>query len=188
MMAIGPVCGFLLGSWFLLYYVDPFNPPPDITPSSPDFIGLWWGGFFICGILYISSSLPFLFFPRKVGETKHILSNKQTNYGRSWKSMPKRQICNILHHDHTTYFLEIPISIFRLATNSVYIVTTINYSIVMTIVSGFTTFLPKYIETQFNLGASEASALTGNLFGCGGGSLFRIVVQILGAHKETQPV
>lgn len=32
------------------------------------------------------------------------------------------------------------------------------------IVSGFVVFLPKYLETQFSLGKSQASVFTGELF------------------------
>lgn len=32
------------------------------------------------------------------------------------------------------------------------------------IVSGFVVFLPKYLETQFSLGKSQASVFTGNNF------------------------
>jgi len=42
--------------------------------------------------------------------------------------------------------------------------TTFSACVELAIVSGFTTFLPKYIETQFNLSPSSASGLTGEFF------------------------
>lgn len=82
-MALGPVLGFLLGAVMLSEYVNA-KAPEFLTTSSPDWVGLWWGGFIVCGSLYAVSSLPFFLFPRR-------LSNKRANeedseYGRSWKS------------------------------------------------------------------------------------------------------
>lgn len=59
--------------------------------------------------------------------------------------------------------LDIPTAIFRLATNSVYVVTTIGYCVIMFIVNGFTTFLPKYIENQFQLTPTLAGIPTGTM-------------------------
>ncbi len=64
-LAFGPVCGFLLGALMLSNYVNP-PAPPDLRGSDPAWIGMWWGGFIICGALYFISSLPFFGFPRKL--------------------------------------------------------------------------------------------------------------------------
>lgn len=49
----------------------------------------------------------------------------------------------------------------RLACNPVYIVTCLGACMELIIVSGFVVFLPKYLETQFSLGKSQASVFTG---------------------------
>ena len=49
----------------------------------------------------------------------------------------------------------------RLMTNSVYVVTCLGACMELVIVSGFVVFLPKYLETQFSLGKSQASVFTG---------------------------
>lgn len=85
MMAVGPVCGFLLGALLLGEYVDPFKVPPKMESGSPYWVGLWWGGYIICGGLYLLSALPFFFFPRRLSTQKE-LSDKESEYGRSWRS------------------------------------------------------------------------------------------------------
>lgn len=50
----------------------------------------------------------------------------------------------------------------RLACNPIYIVTCLGACMELIIVSGFVVFLPKYLETQFSLGKSQASVFTGN--------------------------
>lgn len=57
--------------------------------------------------------------------------------------------------------LDIPRSMWRLACNPVYIVTCLGACMELIIVSGFVVFLPKYLETQFSLGKSQASVFTG---------------------------
>lgn len=54
-------------------------------------------------------------------------------------------------------------SMWRLITNPVYIVTCLGACMELMIVSGFVVFLPKYLETQFSLGKSQASVFTGSI-------------------------
>lgn len=51
----------------------------------------------------------------------------------------------------------------RLVMNPVYIVTCLGACMELMIVSGFVVFLPKYLETQFSLGKSQASVFTGSI-------------------------
>lgn len=67
--------------------------------------------------------------------------NKDTGYGKDIK--------------------DIPLSMWRLVSNPVYITTCLGACMELMIVSGFVVFLPKYLETQFSLGKSQASIFTG---------------------------
>lgn len=60
-------------------------------------------------------------------------------------------------------FADIPQSMLRLVTNPVYIVTCLGACMELWIVSGFVVFLPKYLETQFSVGKSQASVFTGSI-------------------------
>uniref|UniRef100_A0A6B2ECB5 Putative organic anion transporter n=1 Tax=Phlebotomus kandelakii TaxID=1109342 RepID=A0A6B2ECB5_9DIPT len=51
----------------------------------------------------------------------------------------------------------------RLVCNPVYVVTCLGACMELMIVSGFVVFLPKYLETQFSLGKSQASVFTGSI-------------------------
>ena len=64
----------------------------------------------------------------------------------------------------TTYgkdIKDIPKSTWKLLTNKIYVVTCLGACTELIIVSGFIVFLPKYLETQFNLNKSMASMFTG---------------------------
>lgn len=58
-------------------------------------------------------------------------------------------------------FSDIPVSMWRLVSNPVYVITCLGACMELIIVSGFVVFLPKYLETQFSLGKSQASVFTG---------------------------
>ncbi|CAD6227422.1 GSCOCG00001103001-RA-CDS, partial [Cotesia congregata] len=61
------------------------------------------------------------------------------------------------------YIPDIPRSMWRLVCNPVYVVTCLGACMELVIVSGFVVFLPKYLETQFSLGKSQASIFTGSI-------------------------
>lgn len=61
----------------------------------------------------------------------------------------------------TGFSTDIPLSMWRLVTNPIYVVTCLGACMELMIVSGFVVFLPKYLETQFSLGKSQASVFTG---------------------------
>ena len=58
---------------------------------------------------------------------------------------------------------DIPRSTWKLLTNKIYIVTCLGACMELIIVSGFIVFLPKYLETQFNLSKIMASIFTGGI-------------------------
>ena len=51
----------------------------------------------------------------------------------------------------------------KLLTNKIFMVTCLGACMELIIVSGFIVFLPKYLETQFNLSKSMASMFTGGI-------------------------
>jgi len=56
---------------------------------------------------------------------------------------------------------DFPAAVWRLLTNSVYMVTCLGICCEVSIVSGFVVFLPKYLETEFGASKSAANLLTG---------------------------
>lgn len=77
---IGPASGFMLSSFCLRMYENPFSKKkcflkiifklnfiltvnPGFGKKDPRFVGAWWLGFVIVGILLFIVSLPMLFYP-----------------------------------------------------------------------------------------------------------------------------
>ncbi|XP_049879554.1 solute carrier organic anion transporter family member 5A1 isoform X2 [Pectinophora gossypiella] len=164
MAAFGPVLGFLLGAYLLSFHMDSFSGDIiSIDPGDHRWVGMWWGGFLLCGLLLILVAIPFFSFPKVLVREKEkirLVEKAAAASGSSVTKPPKPQT------EDTGYgkdIKDIPVSMWRLLKNPVYVVTCLGACMELMIVSGFVVFLPKYLETQFSLGKSQASVFTGSI-------------------------
>lgn len=148
-----------------------------LDPGDRRWVGMWWGGFLLCGILLIIVAIPFFSFPKVLTHEKKKLKRldqitkppassnsnslprqqSQSQHSQEKSQQPKKSVDTGYGKD----IKDIPLSMWRLISNPVYIVTCLGACMELMIVSGFIVFLPKYLETQFSLGKSEASVFTG---------------------------
>ncbi|XP_059175220.1 solute carrier organic anion transporter family member 5A1-like [Physella acuta] len=156
---LGPVLGYALGALLLQYYVDTFSHDVLITTSSPRWIGAWWGGFIICGVLLLLLSLPFLAYPRVlVRERRKVLETKTKE-----ALLQKADDDDIKASQYGRSIKEIPKAVLHLLKNPVYAVMLPAICCEICIVSGFVVFLPKYLESQFGTSPSLANLYTGGI-------------------------
>lgn len=128
-------------------------------------MGMWWGGFLLGGFLLILVSIPFFSFPKVLTHEKEKIRLMEKAAASCSSAPPPQPAQNVTKND-TGYgkdIKDIPRSMWRLASNPVYIVTCLGACMELIIVSGFVVFLPKYLETQFSLGKSQASIFTGEI-------------------------
>ncbi|TKR72336.1 hypothetical protein L596_019804 [Steinernema carpocapsae] len=63
---MGPVCGFLVGSVAnKLFFTFPAKAPSGLSPNDPTWIGAWWSGYLVIGLLGITPSLLLCFYPAR---------------------------------------------------------------------------------------------------------------------------
>ncbi|XP_047023023.1 solute carrier organic anion transporter family member 3A1 [Helicoverpa zea] len=166
MAAFGPVLGFLLGAYLLSFHMDSFSGTIiSIDPGDHRWVGMWWGGFLLCGFLLILVAIPFFSFPKVlVREKEKIrLVEKAAAASGASTSKPAKPQTDIKDTGYGKDIKDIPVSMWRLLKNPVYVVTCLGACMELMIVSGFVVFLPKYLETQFSLGKSQASVFTGSI-------------------------
>lgn len=170
MAAFGPVLGFLLGAYLLSFHMDSLSSSIiSIESGDHRWIGMWWGGFLICGLLLIIIAIPFFSFPKTLQREKEkikILEKTNKTITNKEKEIIKEQKKDSIKNDDSGYgkdIKDIPRSMLRLVCNPVYVITCLGACMELIIVSGFVVFLPKYLETQFSLGKSEASIFTGSI-------------------------
>ncbi|CAJ0574721.1 unnamed protein product, partial [Mesorhabditis spiculigera] len=164
MYAFGPALGFGLSALTTRVYTTLEEAPHHISKYSMDWIGAWWVGFVLCALFYIATSIPFFFFPKSYTATE------------DEKGIEMRQP---LHHPHlapshcsdepkmsgyqkfvfsTKEFILVIIDLCR---NPVFVSIVFGWTFGSYLIAGYTTFLPKYIETQYGKSASAADFYAG---------------------------
>ncbi|XP_072621974.1 solute carrier organic anion transporter family member 1C1 isoform X4 [Vulpes vulpes] len=92
---IGPIFGFLLGSLCAKLYVDIGFVNLDhvtITPKDPQWVGAWWLGYLIAGIVSLLAAVPFWCLPKSLPR----LRSREDSNSSSEKS-------KFIMDDHTDY-------------------------------------------------------------------------------------
>ncbi|XP_066446837.1 solute carrier organic anion transporter family member 1A5-like isoform X2 [Eleutherodactylus coqui] len=157
---LGPLLGSLMASYCAQIFVDiGFINLDDILLRDTDtrWVGAWWLGFLISGVLNLLAAVPFCFLPRTLpkegredqSELQEALQLQITDGGADNDKAKGDAAQGFL------LFLK------RLLKNTVYLlfllVTVIQFSAFV----GFMSFMPKYLEQQYGKSASEAIFLIG---------------------------
>ncbi|KAF3705003.1 Solute carrier organic anion transporter family member 1C1 Organic anion transporter F [Channa argus] len=198
---LGPVVGFMLGSFFSKIYVDIGSVDLDaITINYKDsrWVGAWWLGFIVTGTVALLSGIPFLFLPKRiskqgqeqsqskttelstVAEQENFLAQENYEHGAKEKPVKFRELARDF----------IP-SLKRLFSNSVFSMLILTYLVAVNGFIGMITFMPKYMEQIFGQSASKSTFLIGTLnlpavaFGMitGGFVLKRFKLGVVGAAR-----
>ncbi|UYV60428.1 hypothetical protein LAZ67_1001135 [Cordylochernes scorpioides] len=139
----GPVFGFMLGSVCTSVYVNfPFGNQ-GWKPEDPQWIGAWWLGVFIVGTALVFTSFPMMAFPR-------ILPQKGGKIPPTARKSTKRPRLK-----------DFPAAMRRLLRNKVLLFRTASSVLHILPIAGLYTFLPKYLESQFQLSADKANMIAG---------------------------
>ncbi|XP_034081361.1 solute carrier organic anion transporter family member 1C1-like isoform X1 [Gymnodraco acuticeps] len=164
---IGPVFGYLLGSLCAKIYVDIGFVKMEtitITPSDARWVGAWWLGYLIAGVITLLSAIPFWFLPRSLhipgAQGSEKCTPEQTSFIKDPHSGKHKYPA-----DQNTTFIEmakdfIP-SLRTLLGNPVYLIYLCVSIIQLNSLIGMVTYKPKYIEQHFKQSASKANFLMG---------------------------
>ncbi|XP_076326319.1 solute carrier organic anion transporter family member 74D-like [Tachypleus tridentatus] len=141
----GPSLGFLLSSFCLRFYENPFFDP-QIGRDDPRWIGAWWAGFLFLGLVLLLFTVPMFFFPRKLPSKQKSKEPPKTEQ-KSTRDMPKMK--------------DMPKALLKLARNPIFVCHTVSLTLRINGFLGYFVFLPKYMENQFRQSASTASFFSG---------------------------
>nr|XP_056703673.1 solute carrier organic anion transporter family member 1B3-like [Euleptes europaea] len=163
---IGPMAGFLLGSLFAKLYVDIGFVDMDtisITPTDSRWVGAWWLGFVIAGVINLISAIPFWLLPKSLNveaEPDHVqeppdavklngdgpqVSRSETQEAGKWTAGLK------------DFFK----SLKRVLGNRMYSVMLCCSLLQFSSFIGYLTYNPKYMEQQYGQSASKSNFITG---------------------------
>uniref|UniRef100_A0A673BMU6 Solute carrier organic anion transporter family member n=1 Tax=Sphaeramia orbicularis TaxID=375764 RepID=A0A673BMU6_9TELE len=159
---LGPMFGFLLGSYCAKLYVDIGYVDIDsviITPKDARWVGAWWMGFLVSSALLLISSIPFWFLPRSLP--------KQEEDKDKLSPISERGTEDDLNNNHNLKLTDIAKGFFpslkRLLGNPTYFLLLCGSILKFNSFIGLLTFKAKYMEQQFGQSASRANFLIGVL-------------------------
>ncbi|PRD28204.1 UNVERIFIED_CONTAM: Slco4a1 [Trichonephila clavipes] len=143
----GPTLGFLLSSFCLKFYEDPFYDP-GIDPHNPRWVGAWWMGFFILGAAIFVFTVLLALFPRELPERFRSEKKDTKDEAEKEKALPKLK--------------DFPQAIKRLMKNPILVCHVISITFQVNGFAGYFVFMPKFMESQYQQSASEASLFSGS--------------------------
>ena len=146
---IGPAVGYVLGGGLLLLYVDPFVGT-SLTSRDPSFVGMWWAGFIILGILTLLIAVPILMYPREIPQS--VLIRRERMKYMTWMHSEDKNAQTL-----RTQLKKFPRQIINILSSPSWFLVTLTGGLTDLIVAGFASFGPKYVEVQFGVSSSAAS-------------------------------
>lgn len=151
---LGPVIGYFASGQLLKYYVDLDTvdmADVSITPDDPRWVGAWWIGFILSGCLALLLALPIAAFPRELPGHKAI----QAQRVQETRSKDEKEVENIKS------IRDLPRATLYLLKNPVFDFVVLAHAMNIGVAAGVSTFVPKFVQFQFNKTASEAAFIVG---------------------------
>nr|XP_019583488.1 PREDICTED: solute carrier organic anion transporter family member 4C1 [Rhinolophus sinicus] len=156
MSILGPAVGYVLGGQLLTMYIDVgLGQSTDITEDDPRWLGAWWIGFLLAWLFAWSLIIPFSCFP------KHLPGTAKIQEGKASQTHQNNSSVQYTDENFGKSFKDFPVALKNLMRNTVFMCLVISTSSEALVTTGFATFLPKFIESQFGLSSSFAAILGG---------------------------
>uniref|UniRef100_A0A3Q3WDF9 Solute carrier organic anion transporter family member n=1 Tax=Mola mola TaxID=94237 RepID=A0A3Q3WDF9_MOLML len=190
---VGPVFGYLLGSLCAKIYVDIGFVSMEsitITPADARWVGAWWLGYLIAGVITLLSAIPFWFLPRSLPRCPERCTPEQTSFIKDSPLLKDKYPA-----ENKSSFIEmakdfVP-TLRTLLGHPIYLIYLCVTIIQLNSLIGMVTYKPKYIEQHFRQSASKANFLMGVInipavaLGMFSGGLLmkRMKLNIMGAAK-----
>ncbi|XP_075705005.1 solute carrier organic anion transporter family member 1A2-like isoform X1 [Rhinoderma darwinii] len=157
---LGPLLGSLMASFCAQLFVDVgFINLDEISLRATDtrWVGAWWVGFLVCGVLNLLAAVPFCFIPKTLPKEGQEDQSELRETLRPQITDGTAENVTAKESGAQGFFVLLK----KLLKNEIFmlflLVTVIQFSAFV----GFMSFTPKYLEQQFGISASEAIFLIG---------------------------
>ena len=154
LQVLGPAVGLGLGGALLSIYVDPWVRT-NLDQSDTAYLGAWWIGFIITGILSLIIAIPFFMYPRQVRDADEVAKARKEEMAKKGEWIPPKNAK--LKEVIKDFFHQLK----QLLTNITFLLNVGAVATTALSVIGLVTFVPKFIENQFYFPASQANLIVG---------------------------
>lgn len=178
---VGPAVGYSIGGQLLTIHTDFLD---DMTGDDPAWVGAWWLGFVICGVSALLIAWPIAMLPASLPGMKEpsgdqVCKSRINSRNSSFRSSVRSRAGKKPDLDMTAGNGPLPVgkellsAIILLVTNPTFIFVSLAGASEGFLMQGLATFLPKLIQNQFSLSASQAAVNVGavSVVAGGGGTL-----------------
>ncbi|XP_075066912.1 solute carrier organic anion transporter family member 1C1-like [Mixophyes fleayi] len=193
---IGPIFGFLLGSLCASLFVDIGAVDLDsvtITPEDEQWVGTWWLGYLVAGVISLLATIPFWFLPKEQPKPDH--GRNSCSPSEQSKFILVEELKDRKIHQDQEQLLKmakdfLP-SLKELLGNPVFFLYLCGSVFQYNSLVGLVTYKPKYIEQQYGQTSSMTNFIIGlinipavalGIFS-GGIIIKKFQINILGAAK-----
>ncbi|TRY98359.1 hypothetical protein DNTS_021786 [Danionella cerebrum] len=162
---IGPAFGYILSSVVLRLFVDidKMNSGDiNLKNEDPRWVGAWWLGFLIAATLLFLTSLPYLFFPRKMSREEVEDAPVEPS---SEKMMEDRNPTSDQTEEASfiEFLKSFPKVVLRTLRTPIFLLVVFAQVNLAAMVAGLATFMGKFIEKQFAQTASFSNMMMGTV-------------------------
>ena len=140
---LGPGLGFMLGSASLRVYVAPGHAP-GLEEGDPGWLGAWWLGFLVVGLLTAALAPLLALFPQRLAGEEDTEARRLAQEGVEEPETPAEYVTLTLACAR------------RLLNNKIYVFNALSAVTALAGFVGFGTFIPKYFEFHFQQEASKS--------------------------------
>ncbi|KAF4114491.1 solute carrier organic anion transporter family member 1C1-like [Onychostoma macrolepis] len=196
---MGPMFGFMLGSFCAKLYVDIGAVDLDtITINHKDsrWVGAWWLGFLLTGGVMLLAGIPFWFLPKSLPKQGETETEKKSNEGEQDHFIPDNNKHSNAPDKPATVSMAalakdfLP-SLKKLFSNTIYLLLLCTAFVQVNGFIGMITFKPKFMEQIYGQSASKAIFLIGTMnlpavalgIVTGGFIMKKFKLNVLGATK-----
>ncbi|XP_077050912.1 solute carrier organic anion transporter family member 2B1 isoform X1 [Siphateles boraxobius] len=162
---IGPAFGYMMSSALLRFFVDVEKMSSDkilLKNDDPRWVGAWWLGFLIAATLLLLTSLPYLFFPKKISREEIEETPAESSTEKIMED--KKPGTDTMEEVSLTEFLKsFPKIIRRTLRNPIYLLVVLAQVNLAAMVAGLATFMGKFVEKQFAQTASFSNMMMGGI-------------------------
>ncbi|KAK9955696.1 hypothetical protein ABG768_015555 [Culter alburnus] len=158
---IGPAFGYMMSSAVLRFFVDIDKMSLgeiNLENDDPRWVGAWWLGFLVAATLLLLTSLPYMFFPRK-------MSREEIEEAPAEPSTEK-MVCRTDTTEEvslTEFLKSFPKIVMRTLRNPIYLLVVLAQVNLAAMVAGLATFMGKFIEKQFAKTSSFSNMMIGGI-------------------------